>query len=130
MDDQGRFESWRLLADGQKGGKGNKLVDTCISKGYISPMIRSVKDKRIPAIRAGDFVKGFPADLIARAQRRLAQLDAAPDLNDLRIPPSNRLEQLRGDRAGSWSIRVNDQWRICFTWQNGDAFEVEIVDYH
>lgn len=98
-----------------EAGKCNKLVDVCIFAGDIFAMIRSIKDKRIHAIRAGEFVKGFLPDLIARAQRRLAQLDAAPELNDLRVPPSNRLEQLRGDRAGSWSIRVNDQWRICFT---------------
>jgi toxin HigB-1 len=93
-------------------------------------MIQTIKDKRIPAIRAGEYVKGFPHDLIERVQRRLAQLDAAQDLMDLRVPPSNRLEQLRGDRSGTWSIRINDQWRICFTWRNGDAFDVEIVDYH
>jgi proteic killer suppression protein len=93
-------------------------------------MIRSVKDKRIPDIRAGISIKGFPADLVSRAQRRLAQLDAAVDLNDLRVPPSNRLEILRGDRAGFYSIRINDQWRICFDWKDGDAFDVEIVDYH
>jgi proteic killer suppression protein len=57
-------------------------------------------------------------------------LDAAADLNDLRVPPGNRLERLRGDRAGQHSIRVNDRWRICFRWRSGDAYDVEIVDYH
>jgi len=57
-------------------------------------------------------------------------LDAAADLEDLRIPPGNRLEALRGNRAGQHSIRINDQWRICFSWKNGDAYDVEIVDYH
>jgi toxin HigB-1 len=57
-------------------------------------------------------------------------LDAATSLEDLRIPPANRLEKLKGDRAGQWSIRINDQWRICFTWQAGHASDVEIVDYH
>jgi len=61
---------------------------------------------------------------------RLVQLDSAVRLSDLRLPPSNRLEALRGDRAGQWSIRINDQWRVCFRFQNGDAFEVEITDYH
>ncbi len=93
-------------------------------------MIRSVRDKRPAAIRAGLPVKGFPAELVARAQRRLAQLDAATSLEDLRVPPSNRLERLKGDRAGQHSIRVNDQWRICFVWRDGDAFEVELMDYH
>ena len=61
---------------------------------------------------------------------RLVQLEAATRLADLRLPPSNRLEALRGDRAGWWSIRINDQWRVCFRFQNGDAFDVEITDYH
>jgi toxin HigB-1 len=93
-------------------------------------MIRNAKDKRITGLRAGARFKGFPPDLIFRAQRRLAQLNATASLDDLRVPPSNRLEQLRGDRAGSWSISINDQWRICFLWQNGDAFDVELVGYH
>jgi proteic killer suppression protein len=93
-------------------------------------VIRSARDKRLAAIRAGTAVKGFPSDLIGRAQRRLAQLDAAVSLDDLRVPPSNKLERLRGDRAGQHSIRVNDQWRICFLWRDGDAYEVEFVDCH
>jgi len=64
------------------------------------------------------------------ALRKLRQLDAAVTLEDLRVPPGNRLERLRGDRAGEWSIRVNDQWRICFRWTGGDAYDVQIVDYH
>jgi proteic killer suppression protein len=93
-------------------------------------MIRTVKDKRIALIRAGLATKGFPADLAGRAQRRLAQLDAATTLSDLKVPPSNQLEALRGDRKGQHSIRVNQQWRLCFVWKDGDAFDVEIVDYH
>ncbi len=61
---------------------------------------------------------------------RLIQLNATTQLNDLRLPPSNRLEALRGDRAGQWSIRINNQWRVCFRFIDGDAFDVEIVDYH
>lgn len=68
---------------------------------------------------------------IARvALRKLRMLDAANTVEDLRSPPSNRLEKLKWDRAGQWSIRVNDQWRVCFRWKDGQAFEVEIVDYH
>jgi len=93
-------------------------------------MIRSVRDKRIAAIRSGQAVKSFPPDLIARAQRRLAQLDAATTLSDLRVPPSNQLEALKDDRKGQHSIRINQQWRLCFVWRDGDAFDVEIVDYH
>jgi proteic killer suppression protein len=64
------------------------------------------------------------------ALRKLRMLDAAARLDDLRVPPGNRLERLRGDRAGQYSIRINDQWRICFRWHGGDVYEVEIVDYH
>ena len=64
------------------------------------------------------------------ALRKLRMLDAATRLEDLRVPPGNRLEKLKGDRAGQHSIRINDQWRICFVWKNGDAYDVEIVDYH
>ena len=64
------------------------------------------------------------------ALRKLRMLDAAERLDDLRVPPGNRLERLRGDRAGQYSIRVNEQWRVCFRWRSGDATEVEIVDYH
>ena len=64
------------------------------------------------------------------ALRKLLQLDAAREIADLRVPPGNRLEQLKHDRAGQWSIRINDQWRICFRWDGKDAHEVEIVDYH
>jgi proteic killer suppression protein len=64
------------------------------------------------------------------ALRKLRMLNRALNLNDLRVPPANRLEKLAGNREGQWSIRINDQWRICFVWSGGDAFEVEIVDYH
>ena len=93
-------------------------------------MIRTTKDKRIGEIRSGRTTKGFPGDLVARAQRRLAQLDAATMLSDLKVPPSNQLEAPRGNRSGQHSIRINQQWRLCFVWRDGDAFDVEIVDYH
>jgi len=72
----------------------------------------------------------LPADLERVALRKLVMLDAAEALQDLRVPPGNRLERLAGDRKGWYSIRINDQWRICFRWRDGDAYEVEIVDYH
>lgn len=72
----------------------------------------------------------LPAEIRKRAAMRLVQLDAATRLADLRLPPSNHLESLRADRAGQWSIRINDQWRVCFRFRNGDAFDVEITDYH
>ncbi len=72
----------------------------------------------------------LPHNIQQRAYQKLVMLDAALALDDLRVPPGNRLEALRGDRAGQHSIRINQQWRICFTWQDGDAYDVEITDYH
>jgi toxin HigB-1 len=75
-------------------------------------------------------VRRFPQDVATRALDKLAVLDAATDVNDLRVPPGNHLEQLKGDLAGCWSIRVNQQWRIVFKWEGGNATEVRLVDYH
>ncbi|HOX15364.1 MAG TPA: type II toxin-antitoxin system RelE/ParE family toxin [Smithellaceae bacterium] len=77
-----------------------------------------------------EFSRKFPHDIQQRAFMRLNALDAAIDIEDLRLPPSNRLEALKGKRQGQWSIRIHDQWRICFIWRNGNAQKVEIVDYH
>jgi len=74
--------------------------------------------------------KRFPLEILRVALRKLVMLDSAARLEDLRVPPGNRLEALRGDRQGQHSIRVNDRWRICFTWRDGNAYEVEMVDYH
>ncbi len=93
-------------------------------------MIRSFKDKETEALFAGSFVRGLDRRIQQRAREKLKYLDSAADLRDLRIPPANRLEVLKGDRAGQYSIRINDQWRLCFRWKDGDAFEVEIADYH
>ncbi len=71
-----------------------------------------------------------PPQVVRPARRKLLMIDAAADMAFLRVPPGNRLEKLRGDRAGQWSIRINDQYRICFVFRSGDAFQVEIVDYH
>lgn len=72
----------------------------------------------------------LPPDILKRALMRLAQLHAATDVEDLRLPPSNRLESLGGDRKNQWSIRVNNQWRVCFRFEDGNAYDVDIVDYH
>ncbi len=93
-------------------------------------MIVSVRGKITTALMASVVPKGFPPDVARRAAQKLAVLDAATDLNDLRVPPGNRLEALKGDRAGQHSIRVNDQWRICFRWSEGNAHDVEVRDYH
>lgn len=92
-------------------------------------MIRSFRCKDTERLADGYRVRRFVA--IERvAQRKLAQLDAAATLDFLRVPPGNRLEALRGDRRGTYSIRINEQWRLCFRFEDGDAWDVEIVDYH
>ncbi|OWV78015.1 Killer protein [Rhizobium sp. R634] len=93
-------------------------------------MIRSFKDAVTEAVASGKAPKGFPADLVRPAIRKLAMIDAAHLLEDLRSPPGNRLEALKGNRVGQHSIRINDQWRICFVWRDNGAEDVEIVDYH
>lgn len=92
--------------------------------------IRGFKDDRLASILARRTPKGFPADLATVTRRKLIMLDAAATLDDLRIPPANRLEALRGDRAGQHSIRVNDQFRLCFRWTEDGPIDVEFVDYH
>ena len=93
-------------------------------------MIRSFADKATARVFAGDLPRGMARDLAVAARRKLAAIDAAEHLDDLRSPPGNRLEALRGDRAGQHSIRINGQWRIVFTWREDGAHAVEIIDYH
>ncbi|MGH7675741.1 MAG: type II toxin-antitoxin system RelE/ParE family toxin [Gemmatimonadales bacterium] len=93
-------------------------------------MIGSFRDKDTARLFHREPIRKLPRAMHRAALRKLVQLDAATALADLRVPPGNRLEKLAGDRAGQHSIRINDQWRICVRWQRGDAYEVEIVDYH
>ena len=93
-------------------------------------MIASFGSKATEKIFRRNFVKGLPPEIQSRAHLKLVQIDDAQDINQLRIPPSNRLESLRGDYKGFHSIRINLQWRIVFQWKEGNALEVEIVDYH
>jgi proteic killer suppression protein len=93
-------------------------------------VIRSFRDKTTEAVFNGENPKGFPADLVKVARRKLRYLNASDDLGDLRSPPGNRLEALTGDRKGQHSIRINDQFRVCFVWTAEGPAEVEIVDYH
>lgn len=93
-------------------------------------MIRSFRDRKTEAVFSGESPKGFPADLVKVARRKLRYLNAAVKLEDLRAPPGNRLEALAGDRKGQHSIRINDQFRICFVWTTDGPEGVEIVDYH
>jgi len=94
------------------------------------PVIRSFRDKITEAVFNGESPKGFPANLVEVARRTLRYLNAAGDLRDLRSPPGNRLEALAGDRKGQHSIRINDQFRVCFVWAAQGPAEVEIVGYH
>lgn len=93
-------------------------------------MIRNFKDPTTARIWAGVYAKGFDRNLQRVALRKLEVLDAAEGINDLRVPLGNRLERLKGDRIGQYSIRVNQQWRLCFTWKDKGAENVELVDYH
>jgi proteic killer suppression protein len=93
-------------------------------------MIRSFADRHTAELFTAGSSRRLPPDLVKRAVRRLEYIALAARLEDLRVPPSNRLHALRGDREGQYSISVNDRWRICFRWIDGDAYDVEITDYH
>ena len=93
-------------------------------------MIRSFRDRDTERLFSREPVRRWAPDLQRAALRKLRMLDAAEVIADLRVPPGNRLERLAGDRAGEHSIRINDQWRVCFRWRSSDAHDVEIVDYH
>ena len=93
-------------------------------------MIKSFKDRDTERLFQRERAKRPGANVQRTALRKLRMLDAATTLDDLRVPPANRLEKLKADRAGQYSIRINRQWRVCFVWRSGDAHDVEIVDYH
>jgi toxin HigB-1 len=93
-------------------------------------MIRSFKDAATEILHRGRIPRSVPPDVAKRAATKLFLIDTVTRLDDLRVPPGNRLEALRGNRVGQHSIRVNDQWRICFVSKDGDAYDVELCDYH
>jgi len=93
-------------------------------------MIKSFRDKETEKVFNRQRSRKLPGDIQQIALRKLRMLNRAQSLQDIRVPPANRLEKLAGDRTGQFSIRINDQWRICFIWQDGDVLGVEIVDYH
>jgi proteic killer suppression protein len=93
-------------------------------------VIKSFKSKETEKIYLREGAGKLPIDIQQVSLRKLRMINNAKSINDLRIPPANRLEKLKGDREGQYSIRINDQWRICFIWQAGEAYEVEITDYH
>jgi len=93
-------------------------------------VIKTFADKRTQELLVAGKVRRFPPDIVRRALRKLAQVNAVATLSDLRVPPSNRLHSLGGDRDGQHSVSINDQWRICFRFVDGDAYDVEVCDYH
>ncbi len=93
-------------------------------------MIKSFSCKETQKIFGRHFSRKLPQHIQEKARLKLLLIDAATNLNDLRVSPGNRLEELKGDRKGQYSIRINSQWRICFVWKEGDAYQVEITDYH
>ncbi len=93
-------------------------------------MIKSFKDNNTESIWNGDFVKKIPEDIQKIGRRKLRMLNSSIQFNDLKVPPANHLEKLKNDRQGQYSIRINDQWRVCFVWRNGHSYDVQIVDYH
>ena len=93
-------------------------------------MIRSFRDKDTERLFNGEYTKKWGSALARKAVIKMLLIDSAQTINDLRMPPSNHLEKLVGDRVGQYSIRVNKQWRICFVWEDGDAAEIELTDYH
>ena len=93
-------------------------------------MITDFHDEETLKVWMGEFSRRLPNQIQEVARRKLRMLHNAQRIEDLRIPPNNRLEALKGNRAGQWSIRINDQWRVCFRFESGDAYDAEIVDYH
>jgi len=105
-------------------------VDITNVAHYYADVIKSFRGKETERVWGREYSKRLPRDIQQRALMKLQQLNAAGDLKDLVIPSSNQLEALKGDRKGEYSIRINQQWRICFRWRDGHASDVEIVDYH
>jgi len=106
------------------------VVDIWCVALYNENVIKTFKDHQTQQIYQRKRSRKLPSDIQQIALRKLRMINNAVSINDLRVPPANRLEKLSGDREGQWSIRINDQWRICFEWLESDAFNVEIVDYH
>ena len=105
-------------------------IDFCHVTRYSLLVIKTFADKHTLELYSTGRSKRFPPELVRRARRKLEYVDLASQIEDLQVPPGNRLHQLAGNREGEYSISINDQWRICFKFDNGDAYEVEITDYH
>lgn len=126
---------WTVIAirdqlPGSRAEGRDVLLDNTFRLSLRYSVIKSFVDKRTAAIFAGYMVRDLPLRIQKRARAKLLTIDAAKRLDDLAVPPGNRLEALHADREGQHSIRINDQWRICFVWHDGESWDVEIVDYH
>ena len=108
----------------------SRHLDVCHVTRYVHHMIKTFADKQTEQFWVTGKLRRLPPDIARRALRRLSAIDAAAQVDVLRVPPGNRLHALEGDRAGQHSVSVNDQWRICFRFEDGDAYDVEICDYH
>lgn len=106
------------------------MLDICLIGVYNRCMIKTFADKETEGIYNQKFSRQLPVDIQRTALKKMIMLNAAHSINDLRVPPHNHLESLKGDRAGQHSIRINKAWRICFVERDGDFYDVEIVDYH
>ena len=113
-----------------RGTASLPLANSNALRYYATCMIRSFRDGESEAVFLRDSSHKLPGDIQRIAMRKLAMLDAAESLQDLRVPPGNRLEKLSGTRRDQYSIRINDRWRVCFSWIAGDAHDVETTDYH
>jgi toxin HigB-1 len=125
----GAVAAVKPVATSPRRNGGSYTFDVLLDAVYHRLMIRSFRDRATETLWMGAFVKRF-SGIEKQALRKLDMLHQARDLNDLRVPPANRLEALAGNRRGQHSIRINDQWRICFTWTKEGPANVEIVDYH
>jgi toxin HigB-1 len=120
----------RYVTDRVRGESGGALIDKRHVTVYDWCMIKTFVDRHTQDLYTKGKSKRFPAEIRKRALRKLEYIDLAAGLEDLRVPPSNRLHELERDRKGQFSISVNDQWRICFRLVDGDAYDVELTDYH
>jgi proteic killer suppression protein len=121
--------SWDALTESDSKGRTNR-IDNYNALRYSCLVLQSFGDKTTEQVWRREYVRSFDSNLLRSALRKLLILDAAEDVQDLTVPPGNRLEKLRGDRSGQHSIRINQQWRICFRWTPAGPEDVSIVDYH
>ena len=123
--------AWVLFGQHYVGGRRTFLgIDTRHVTDYTRAVIKTFADRQTQELYATGTSKRFPPDIVRRATRKLEYIDLASRLDDLKVPPGNRFHELERDRKGQHSISVNDQWRICFRFLDGDAYDVEITDYH